>query len=171
MAEGKSGGDVSYFDQLFYTFKCESPECGEKFKKILETIEESSKDESLDQWLIDMQRRAVKHQLADFERQISDYERLRSGQPEVFEANSLVDLSNGLIRARIASGMTQKDLAEKLGLKAQQIQRYESLGYSCASLTRLVEVIQALSIEVSLRFRIGGTDTAVQPEKIDVVSE
>lgn len=35
MAEGKSGGDVSYFDQIPYTFKCESPECGKQFQKIL----------------------------------------------------------------------------------------------------------------------------------------
>jgi transcriptional regulator with XRE-family HTH domain len=53
-----------------------------------------------------------------------------------------------LIRARIARGLTQRDLAIKLGLKEQQIQRYEETDYASASLARINEVIRALDIEV-----------------------
>ncbi len=31
-----------------------------------------------------------------------------------------------LVQARIASGMSQTDLAERLGMKPQQVQRYEA---------------------------------------------
>jgi hypothetical protein len=40
----------------------------------------------------------------------------------------------------------QKDLAKKLALKEQQIQRYEASLYALASLTRLLEVARVLKI-------------------------
>lgn len=48
--------------------------------------------------------------------------------------DSIPDL---LVAARIARGMTQKDLAEYMGLKMQQIQAYESDRYQGASLSRI----------------------------------
>ena len=56
---------------------------------------------------------------------------LQDGQVRILEADSLAGLPEALIRARIAAGITQKTLADRLGLKEQQIQRYE------ASTTRL----------------------------------
>ena len=58
-------------------------------------------------------------------------------------------------RARIARGLTQKDLARKLGVKEQQIQRYEETDYASASLSRLNEVIKALDIEVKEEITLG----------------
>ncbi len=53
-----------------------------------------------------------------------------------------------MIRARIARGLTQKDLAKRLGIKEQQIQRYEETDYASASMARVNQVIKALDIEV-----------------------
>jgi transcriptional regulator with XRE-family HTH domain len=57
-------------------------------------------------------------------------------------------LPQGLIKARIARGLSQKDLAEKVGLAEQQIQRYEADEYATASFERLKEIISALNIKV-----------------------
>ncbi len=54
----------------------------------------------------------------------------------------------GLIRARIALGLTQKQLAERVGLKEQQIQRYEDTDYASASFSRLKEIIEALGLDI-----------------------
>jgi HTH-type transcriptional regulator/antitoxin HigA len=54
-----------------------------------------------------------------------------------------------LIRARISKGLSQRQLAEALGLKEQQIQRYESDRYATASLRRLEEVAKALELKIS----------------------
>ena len=43
-------------------------------------------------------------------------------------------------------GFSQKDLAQRLGLKEQQIQRYEATGYASASLARIQEIIEALGV-------------------------
>jgi transcriptional regulator with XRE-family HTH domain len=53
-------------------------------------------------------------------------------------------LPDTLIRARIAAGLSQAALAERLGMKPQQVQRYEATKYASASLTRLLEVARAI---------------------------
>jgi DNA-binding XRE family transcriptional regulator len=105
--------------------------------------------------LVKAQREALASQLAELEMQLADYERLRSGKLKKFKKSSFQNLPMALIRARIAKGLTQKDLARKLGVKEQQIQRYEETDYASASLRRINEVIQALDIEVREEVRLG----------------
>jgi transcriptional regulator with XRE-family HTH domain/Zn-dependent peptidase ImmA (M78 family) len=62
--------------------------------------------------------------------------------------NSFDDLADGLIKARIASGLSQKALADRLSLKEQQIQRYEAERYASASFQRLREVADALGVRI-----------------------
>src|SRR5690349_11761687 len=52
------------------------------------------------------------------------------------------------LEEEIAGGLSQEQLAERLGLKPQQIQRYEATEYRAASLTRVVEVARALRVPV-----------------------
>ena len=91
---------------------------------------------------------ALQSQLAELRREIEEYEALKSGQRAILELNSLEELPRALIKARIAAGFSQKELAERLGLKEQQIQRYEDTEYTSASLARLLEVSQVLGIKV-----------------------
>jgi transcriptional regulator with XRE-family HTH domain len=61
---------------------------------------------------------------------------------------------------RWMSGMTQQQLAEKVGIKFQQIQKYET-GMNRVSASRLFDVAQALDVPVSFFFEgLGGTSTA-----------
>ena len=53
------------------------------------------------------------------------------------------------VEARVASGLSQRDLAERLGLKEQQIQRYEATEYASASLRRIREVVGALGVDLA----------------------
>ena len=50
--------------------------------------------------------------------------------------------------ARIAAGLTQEDLAGRLGVKPQQIQRYEASDYQTASFARLLEIARVLNLRV-----------------------
>lgn len=94
------------------------------------------------------QREALESQLAELKQQLAEYEKLRSGKLKRLPKSSFQDLPLKLIRARIARGLTQKELARILGVKEQQIQRYEETDYAAASLSRINEVIKALNIEV-----------------------
>lgn len=98
--------------------------------------------------LLKAEEEALRAQLTELRADVEEYKLLRSGKREVFEVQSFDELPHALIKARISLAWTQKDLAERLGLKEQQIQRYEATDYASASLTRLKEVIQALGLRM-----------------------
>lgn len=91
---------------------------------------------------------ALRSQLADLRAEMKQYEALQSGKRQKLSVNAIDDLPQALIQGRIASGLTQKELAEGLGLKEQQIQRYEATNYASASLTRVCEVANSLGLKV-----------------------
>ncbi len=66
----------------------------------------------------------------------------------MLELNSLREIPEALIRARIASGLSQKQLAERLGLKEQQLQRWEATRYAGISLDRIHDVAEALGVTI-----------------------
>ncbi len=90
------------------------------------------------------QEDALRSQLADLEQELREYETLKAGEVPNDELSVVAELPTVLIKARIARGLSQKDLAERLGLQEQQIQRYEATDYASASLTRIKEVVGAL---------------------------
>ena len=92
---------------------------------------------------------AVAAQADDLRAEIAEYQQLRSGRVSTLEGATLGDLASVLIRARIARGMTQGQLAETLGVAEQQIQRYEASSYRSASLARICDVAKALHIDVA----------------------
>ena len=75
-------------------------------------------------------------------------EALRAGKRKVLELESLEELPRALIQARIAAGLTQDDLATRLGVNPQQIQRYEATDYQTASFARIREVARVLGLRV-----------------------
>lgn len=87
--------------------------------------------------------------IRQLKQEIAEYEQLKSGNILTFVLGSLDDLPTTLIKARIAAGMTQKELADKIGLQEQQIQRYEASHYSSASFDRLRAIANALKIEIT----------------------
>lgn len=91
---------------------------------------------------------ALNSQVESLQEEIEEYEQLKQGNTDRLFFNSLERLPEALIKARIVRGLTQEQLAERLGLKAQQIQRYESTYYASASLSRILEVQKALNIEI-----------------------
>jgi HTH-type transcriptional regulator/antitoxin HigA len=96
-------------------------------------------------------RRGIASDLAHLREELQEYEDFRAGKIREVTIERLDDLPDILIRARIASGLTQRELAEDLEIKEQQVQRYEATRYKSASLTRLISVARALEIEVRIQ--------------------
>ncbi|BDI30102.1 hypothetical protein CCAX7_21530 [Capsulimonas corticalis] len=121
------------------------------FERALANIIESEalQKSSLHPVLQKAQQDALRSQLEDLRGQLQEYDALQSGQ-NVFHVSGTFDaLPSALIKARIAQGLSQKELALRMGLKEQQIQRYESTGYAAASFERLSMVIKALGVSVT----------------------
>lgn len=81
--------------------------------------------------------------------QLNEYDELSSGDFEDFGETSFEELPLVMIKARIARNWTQKDLAEKLNIKQQQVQRYESEMYSSCKYSTLVKISNVLGLVIT----------------------
>jgi HTH-type transcriptional regulator/antitoxin HigA len=99
-------------------------------------------------------REGLQSQIDELQEQIAEYERLKASSVSDLKLRSLDELPSVLLKARVAQGMTQKDLARRLGMKEQQIQRYEATRYRSASYMRVVQVADALGIELERPSRL-----------------
>lgn len=90
----------------------------------------------------------IESQLEDLRKEVSEYEALKEGSAPSIALEALEDIPEALIKARIASGLTQKGLGQALGMKEQQVQRYEAARYSSASLSRILDVARALGLRL-----------------------
>ena len=97
---------------------------------------------------------AIGMQMEDIEREIAEYEDLKEGRLLSFEAGSLDSLGDLIVKATIARGLTQEQLAAELGMTQQQIARYERDGYQKISLWRLAEISDALGLDLNIRARL-----------------
>jgi transcriptional regulator with XRE-family HTH domain len=87
--------------------------------------------------------------LDDLNDEIGCYERVKQGDLSGFK--TLRDLGQLLIAARLARGLSQRDLAEKLHVHESQVSRDEKNEYQGISLERAAQVFEALAIDVDVR--------------------
>ncbi len=87
-------------------------------------------------------------QIEELRAELANYEALRQGRVVTLDLNSLAELPNALIHARTAARLSQADLAARLGLKKQQVQRYEATRYAGVSLDRIQAVATALGLTI-----------------------
>jgi predicted transcriptional regulator len=96
-------------------------------------------------------RESVQSHLDAFRAQMAEYERLVKCDRALtlkIEAGSILELPRVLIKARIAANMTQKELAERLGLEESRIKEYEDSDYQCASWVEIIDITEALAVEL-----------------------
>lgn len=86
----------------------------------------------------------------DVEAELAEYEALRAGAIGEVVAEGLGALPDLLVKARIAAGLTQRQLAARLGVAEEAVQRDEVGGYARAGLDRLARVAEALGVRLRL---------------------
>src|SRR3972149_3850159 len=89
---------------------------------------------------------SINSQIEELRQQVQEYEKL--AEAVSLSLHSAEDLPQLLIKARVARGYTQKDLARKINVKPQLIQKYEITNYRSASLKRVLAIIKALNIDL-----------------------
>ena len=118
-------------------------------RALLVGMEEISAGQKLD-FKQQLQYNVWQGRIADLRLEIEEYEHLTSDDLRVLEVNS-DNLQKAIVCFRIASGLTQKDIADKLEIQEQQIQRYEQNDYLTASFERIIQILHTLEVEVTLR--------------------
>ena len=122
-----------------------------RFERSLEDLRRGEEEEDLHPLIAKAREDAIRSQLSDLRSELREYEALKAGDFELDQLGVVSGLPAMLIKARIARGMSQRDLAERIGLKEQQIQRYEATDYASVSLSRIKDVVSGLSDNNSLR--------------------
>src|SRR5690242_10819735 len=88
----------------------------ENFRQSLDSlILASSTAQNIHPKLFEVQKNAIESQLGDLLSEINEYEDLKAGKIVITEVNNLKDLPLVLIKARIANGLTQAELAGRIG--------------------------------------------------------
>lgn len=117
----------------------------EKFAEVLAQFDESSAAHpGVHPRLIRAQKETVASELEVLRAEIKAYEKLRRKKGGLSRLQIVAELPELLIEARIAAGLTQSALAHELGVKPQQIQRYEATNYAQASLARIQAIADAI---------------------------
>lgn len=121
-----------------------------RLRKALSDFDIHEVTERLDSKILAMaEKDALTSEESVLNSQLKEYELLRSGEITQLKASNLGELPSILIRARIAQSLTQRALAELVGLKEQQIQRYEADEYATANLRRLENIAIALKLNIT----------------------
>lgn len=103
---------------------------------------------NVDPGMPQLMHNAIASWIETLRRQVDHYEKLRDGHITSREITSLRELPTALIEARIAARLTQRQLAQRVGVAEQQIQRWEANDYSGVNLDRLQSIADALRVQI-----------------------
>ncbi|MGE3280092.1 MAG: XRE family transcriptional regulator [Alphaproteobacteria bacterium] len=121
-------------------------------------------------------QQALRAELERLETDVAAYEKLR-GSPEQRDTEPTLDVDDlGLlpIIGRITRRLSQRELAELLNMKEQQVQRYERERYAGISLARYQRTLEVLGIELQPRLLPldeSETRAIVEPEPNEIPTD
>lgn len=95
-------------------------------------------------WLRGAQQQALQAQIAQLEEQVETYLAIKTHKKKPASLKMVQELPTLLIQWRIYNGLTQQQLADKLGWHYQQLQDYEKSDYATATWQTITRVVEAL---------------------------
>ena len=94
---------------------------------------------------------SIRQSYASMIRQLQDelreYEHLKSGELKLPQVKRLDQIAPFVSKLRIAKGVSQTELARRLGVSKQLISRYEESDYQTVAIARLQEILDAIGIK------------------------
>lgn len=120
-----------------------------ELEKAIKDSEKKLKLKKMSKKDIELINSPLKSFLYDLKYEIKEYKELKKGKiPK--ELLSLNNIGKLLIALRISKGLTQKELALKLGTKQSHVSRNEVNEYHGISLSNMKKVLKALDSEIKL---------------------
>lgn len=84
------------------------------------------------------------------EEELQEYDQLKSGGLKLPKIDRLNEIAPFVVKLRIAKGVSQTELAKRLGISKQAISRYEESDYQTVGITRLQEILDAIGIKTAV---------------------
>ena len=93
---------------------------------------------------------AANRKISELEGQVTAHSQLKREGPGAFRPHDVSEIGTYRIRARVASGMTQAELAKHLGVSQPMVHKYEIAEYQGAGIQTLAEVAKALNVSLGV---------------------
>jgi HTH-type transcriptional regulator/antitoxin HigA len=97
----------------------------------------------------------------EMENEIAAYEQLTINISPILEERSIDELPELLIEFKVQSGLTQKEFSKKIGMKEQQLQRYEAENFKSISFKNLLKILHAVGLEITVKGTIVGNNQSL----------
>jgi HTH-type transcriptional regulator/antitoxin HigA len=85
--------------------------------------------------------------IRQLEDDLREYDQLKSGELVLSHIERLDQIAPFIAKIRIAKGVSQTELARRLGVSKQVISRYEENEYQTVAMARLQEILDAIGIK------------------------
>jgi HTH-type transcriptional regulator/antitoxin HigA len=85
--------------------------------------------------------------IRQLEDELHEYDELKSGALTLPRIERLDEIAPFVAKLRIAKGVSQTELARRLGVSKQVISRYEESDYQTVAIARLQEILDAIGIK------------------------
>jgi HTH-type transcriptional regulator/antitoxin HigA len=88
--------------------------------------------------------------IRQLEEEVREYDQLKSGELVLPPIERLNQIAPFIAKIRIAKGVSQTELANRLGVSKQVISRYEESDYQTVAVARLQEILDAVGIKTAV---------------------
>ena len=95
-------------------------------------------------------RGSYESMIRQLEDELGEYDRLKSGEVALPHVERLDQTAPFITRIRIAKGVSQTELARRLGVSKQVISRYEETEYQTVAISRLQQILDAVGIKADV---------------------
>ncbi len=85
--------------------------------------------------------------IRQLEDELHEYDQLKAGELTLPNVHRLDQVAPFIAKIRIAKGVSQTELARRLGVSKQVISRYEEAEYQTVAVARLQEILDAIGIK------------------------
>jgi ribosome-binding protein aMBF1 (putative translation factor) len=122
----------------------------QKWCKSREVLKQRSASGKHPEWLLEEEQFTIEQSITQLEADVEEYEEAVAGKKQpplvVVYAEQLPDL---LVKWRLHRHWTQRQLAERVGMHENLIQKYESENYGCVSLQTIKRIAAVLQNDES----------------------
>jgi HTH-type transcriptional regulator/antitoxin HigA len=89
--------------------------------------------------------------IRQLEDELHEYDELKSGELPFPNVERLEQIAPFVAKMRIAKGVSQTELARRIGVSKQVVSRYEEAEYQTVAISRLQEILDAIGIKALVK--------------------
>ena len=89
--------------------------------------------------------------IRQLENELREYDQLKGGEVRLPKIERLDEIAPLMAKIRIAKGISQTELARRLGVSKQVVSRYEETDYQTVAVGRLQEILDVIGVKAVVR--------------------